>query len=195
MTGFWRLRAGVLILVGALAVHHGRYAFATSEHERELAAAHSYLPWLAGAAAVLLFMAVVQLAAYRGRADGCFGPRLPRAPTLWLGATTSLFGVFGAQEGLETLLFRGHLPAPADVLGAGGWTAVPFAVAAGGVIALLLPGAATALRWALGRRGRPVMRQVPRAPMPLRPPLLAAARSVLARRVAGRGPPALSLST
>ena len=68
MTGIWRLRAAILILVGALALHHGRYAFATPEHEHEVVAAHAYLPWLAGASAMSLFSAVVQLAAHFGRA-------------------------------------------------------------------------------------------------------------------------------
>ena len=113
---------------------------------------------------------------------------------LWLAATGSLLGVFGAQESLETLLSHGHLPGLADLVGAGGWTAVPLAVAAGGLIALLLRGAATVLRWALGRRRRPVVRHAPPALLAPRRPLLAARRSVLARRLAGRGPPAVSLS-
>lgn len=70
MTAVWRLRAAILTLVGVLAVHHGRYAFATAEHEHELARAHVYLPWLACAAAVLVFLAVVQLAAYLRSDDG-----------------------------------------------------------------------------------------------------------------------------
>ena len=194
MTGIWRLRAAVLILVGALAVHHGRDAFATPEHEHELAAAHSYLPWLASASAMLLFLAVVQLATYLGREGAGPGPQLPRARTLWLAATGSLLAVFAAQESLEMLLSHGRLPGLADLLGAGGWTAAPLAAAAGALIALLLRGAATVLRWALGRRRRPVVRQAPLALLAPRWPLLAAARSVLARRLASRGPPALSLS-
>ena len=195
MSGIWRVRAALLILAGALAVHHGRYALATVEHEHELAAAHGYLPWLAGAATVLLFLAVVQLAVHLGRAGEAPGPELPRPCVLWLAATVCLLGVFGAQESLETFLVHGHPPSPSDILGAGGWSAVPLAVAAGGLIALLLRGAATVLRWALGRRRRPVVRQAPPALLAPRRPLLAASRSVLARRVAGRGPPAVSLST
>ena len=194
MTGIWRLRAAILVLVGALAVHHGRYAFATPAHEHELATAHAYLPWLASASAVLLFLVVVQLAAVLGRAGERSGPELPRTRTLWLTATLSLLAVFGAQESLELVLSHGHLPEPAELLGGAGWTAIPLAVAAGGFIALLLRGAATVVRWALGRR-RPVIRQAPLTLAAPRRPLLAAARPVLACRLAGRGPPAPSLGT
>lgn len=193
MTGIWRLRAAVLTLVGAVVVHHGRYAFVSPEHEHELAAAHTYLTWLAPASAVLLFLAVTQLVAYLGRTGDGAAPRLPRARTLWLAGTATLLAVFGAQESLETLFSHGHLPHVADLLGAGGWTAIPFALAAGGLIALLLRGAATVVRWALGRQRRPV-RQAPLALLAPRSPVLAAPGSVLARRLAGRGPPALSLS-
>ncbi|HYI19092.1 MAG TPA: hypothetical protein VD836_10305 [Solirubrobacteraceae bacterium] len=195
MTGIWRLRAAILILVGALVLHHGRYAFATPEHAHEVVAAHAYLPWLAGASAMALFLLVVQLATHFGRAGVGDGIELPRARTLWLAATLSLLGVFGAQESAEWLLSHGRLPELADILGAGGWTAVPLAIVAGALIALLLRGAATVLQWALERRRRPIGRQAAPAPLVPRPPRLAAARSVLARRLAGRGPPALSSST
>lgn len=194
MSAIWRVRAALLILVGALAVHHGRYTLAPVEHEHEVAAAHGYLPWLAGAAAVLLFLAVVQLAVHLGRAGEDPGPELPGPRVLWLAATVCLLGVFGAQESLETFLVHGDPLAPLDILAAGGWSAVPLAVAAGGLIALLLRGAATVLRWALGRRRRSVVRQAQLVLLAPRRPLLAAARSVLARRLAGRGPPAVSLS-
>jgi hypothetical protein len=193
MTGVWRLRAAVLVLVGMLALHHGRYVFATAEHEHELAAVHRYLPWLASASGVLLFLAVVQLVAYVAREDADPGPELPRGRTLWAAATGTLIAVFVVQESLETLLTHGHLPALAELLGAGGWSALPLAVAIAGLIALLLRGAATVLQWALGRR-RPVIRRAPSARLAPRRPRLAVARSVLARRLAGRGPPAVSVS-
>ena len=195
MTGIWRLRAAVLILVGALALHHGRYAFATPEHAHDVAAAHAYLPWLAGVSAMALFLLLAQIAAHFGRPGTAAGLELPRPRTLWLAATVSLLGVFGLQESAEWYLSHGHLPDLADVLGAGGWTAVPLAVGAGALIALLLRGAATVLRWALGRRRRPLVRHAPPALLAPRRPRLAAARSVLACRLAGRGPPALPAST
>ena len=184
MSGIWRVRAALLILAGALAVHHGRYALATVEHEHELAPAHGHLPWLAGAAAVLLFLAVVQLAVHLGRAGEDPRAELPRLRVLWLAASVCLLGVFGAQESLETFLVHGHPPSASDILAGGGWSAVPLAVAVGGLIALLLRGAATVVRWAFGRRHRPVVRQAPLALLAPRRPLLAATRSV-ARRLTG----------
>ena len=194
MTGIWRLRAAALILAGALVLHHGRYAFATPEHEHELSAAHAYLPWLAGASAIVLFLTVVQFAAHIARAGTGPSLELPSGRSLWIAATASLLGVFGAQECAEWFLAHGQLPELADILGAGGWTAVPLAVAASALVALLLRGAATVLQWAQGRRRRPLLRLAPPAPLVPRPPRLAAARSVLARRLAGRGPPVLSAS-
>jgi hypothetical protein len=184
MTGVWRLRAAALTLVGALVVHHGRYAFASHEHEHAVAAAHRYLTWLAPVAAVLLLLAVAQLAASLGGRRAERRPALPGVRTLWPAATATLLVVFGAQECLETLLAHGTLPGTGD----GAWTALPFATAAGGAIALLLRGAQEVVRWALGRarRARRPAAAVVAAP---RAAVLAAPRSVLGRRLAGRGPP------
>lgn len=188
MTGIWRLRAAVLTLAGVLAVHDGRYLFATPEHA--LATAHVYLPWLVSAAGMLLFFAVAQLAANLGRPGGR-APELPRVRTLWLIATMTLLCVFGAQESLETAFAYGRLPELADVLGSGGWAAVPLAVAAGGVIAVLLRSAATVVRWASTRARSPVGRTPVALEVPCAP-LLTPRGSVLARCLAGRAPPVLS---
>jgi hypothetical protein len=183
----WRLRAAVLTLAGAVAVHQGRDLFASASHEHELARVHMYLTWAAPASGVLLFLAIMQLAGRAGRAAGV--PMLPRMRTLWLVGAATLLLVFCAQESLETLLSEGRVPHVGDLLGAGGWTAIPLALAVGGLIALALRGAATVLRWAAARRRRPLVRRARAAPLAPAPPVLAAARSVLARRLAGRGPP------
>ena len=193
MSVAWRLRAAILTLIGILAVHQGRYLFAPAEHEHELSTAHSYLVWLAPASAILVLLAVLHLAVHAGRARDADRPQLPGTRTLWPTVTTALLGAFAAQESLELVLSHGHLPELADLLGGGGWTAIPFAVAAGGAIALLLRGAARVVRWVAGRRRRALARQhAPLAhPLP-RSPVVAVPRSVLARRLAGRGPPVLS---
>lgn len=49
----------MLTLVGALAVHQGRYVLVPREQDHELAAAHTYLSWLMPVAAALLFVTVV----------------------------------------------------------------------------------------------------------------------------------------
>jgi hypothetical protein len=189
MSRLWRLRAAVLTLVGALGVHEGRYLFAPPEHEHALADAHAYLGWVVPLAGALLFLAVVQVGVRIGRPEG--EGTLPAARALWLGATASLLTVFGAQECAEAFLSHGHLPLLADVLGAGGWVAIPLCIAAGGLVALLLKGAAEVLRRALARRAPrrpPVATVCPRA----HAAVLVPRASVLARQLAGRAPPALS---
>lgn len=191
MPGVWQLRAAVLTLVGVLVVHHGRYLFAPPEHEHQLSAVHSYLVWLTPLSGVLVFLVLLQLALFAARAGGeDHGP--PGFRVLWPALTTAMLSAFGAQEGLELFLIHGHLPGLADLLASGGWTAVPFAVAAAGVAALLLRGAARVVRWAAARRRRTRPRRTPTVIRFPRLPLLGAPRSVLARRLAGRGPPVLS---
>jgi hypothetical protein len=181
----------VLTLVGVLGVHQARFLFAAPEHEHAPAAAHAYLTWLTPVTGVLLFLAVTELAAHIGRLDDEGVPRLPRARTLWLSATITLLCVFGAQESLETFFSHGHLPALAEPLGNGGWTVVPFSIVAGGAIGVLLRGAATVVGWVLARRAHTRRGAAPTSSPP-RPPALAPRASVLARRLAGRAPPALS---
>jgi hypothetical protein len=192
VTRIWHVRAAILTLVGIVAVHQGRYLFATPEHEHALSAAHGYLLWLTPLAAVLGLLGFVHLLAAASRARGGAGARLPGTGALWLAVTATLLSAFAAQESLETLFTHGAFPTFAELLGEGGWTAIPFAIAVGAVIALLLRGAAHVARWALWRGRRRVVRQAPLALALPRPAVLPAPRSVLARRLAGRGPPALS---
>lgn len=188
----WRARAAILTLVGVLGVHEGRYMFASPEHEHELAGAHAYLTWLLPAAGVLLFLAAAQLAARVARPDGgSVELRLPPPRVLWMTATATLLCVFVAQETVESALTHGHLPELNDIFGAGGWVALPLTVAAGALIAILLRGAATVLRWALRRsEHRPRRMTAAAAVAPARVVVLRG--SVLARRLAGRGPPAVA---
>lgn len=189
VTAIWRLRAAVLTLMGVLGVHQGRYLFATHEHEHALSHAHAYLTWLGPLAGALLFLAVVQFAANM-HAGGDDSAALPRARSLWLAATGTLLVVFGVQESLETYFSHGHLTGLAGLLGAGGWTALPLALLAGGAIALGLRGAASVARWLL-RRAERRARPLARTSIPCIP-VLVPRSSVLARRLAGRAPPLLS---
>jgi hypothetical protein len=190
VTGIWRFRAAVLTLGGLLLLHQGRYLLAPREHDHELHGVHVYLGWLMPLAAALLFLAIAQLAVTLRRGGRGSGPRLPSAPTLWAAATVTLLTAFGVQETLELTAVHGHLPEVADLLGHGGWQVVPLALTIGGAVALLLRGAARAIAWALRRRpplartAGPVARR-PRAP-------LASRGSVVARNLAGRGPPSLA---
>lgn len=194
MTGIWRIRAAVLTLLGALAVHHGRYAVAEPHHGGEYAAAHAYLNWLAPAIAVALFLATLELGVRLARPGRPAREReLPGARAMWAVATASLLTVFIGQETLESFFAHGHLPALGEILAAGGWTAIPLAMLAGAGVAVLLRGVAAAVRWAAVRSLRRPSRRRPPLAFPVAP-VLAAPRSVLARRLAGRAPPAGALS-
>ncbi|HEU4658476.1 MAG TPA: hypothetical protein VFR97_13165 [Capillimicrobium sp.] len=190
MTGIWRLRATVLTVLGVVAVHQGRFLFASEAHEHELAPVHGYLPWMTAAAAALLFVLMVQLVASLERPDrGAL--RLPSGWVLWGVATTALLSAFVAQETVETALVHGHLPVFAELMAGSGWVAAPLSLVVGGLVALLLRGAAKVVRWVCSGR-RPQRRR--RLPLVV---VVAEVRcaprgSLIARRLAGRAPPVLS---
>ena len=191
MTGIWHLRAALLTVFGTLLVHEGRFMVADSGHGHARESVHGYLAWLTPVVAVLLFLAAVQLLAHLRRSQGDGAPRLPRVRTLWIVGTVALLGAFTAQEFVEAFLSSGHPPHVADVLGPDGWVVLPLAAAAAGGIALLLQGAATVVAWALAR-SRPRRRPVFVRPAARPEAVLVPRASVLARRLAGRAPPALS---
>ena len=185
MTGIWRLRALVLVLVGALGVHQARYLLVPPDRYHDLVAVHGYLVWLMPLVAGLLFVATVQLAARIRYAER---PELPSPRVLWLTATVSLLAVFVVQEAIELTVAHGYLPGPGELADHVGWQLVPLAAAVGGAIALLLGGAAAAVRSVLARRAAPGKHRL--LPGPFHSSLLRAPRgSVLARNLAGRAPP------
>src|SRR4051794_33072098 len=132
MTLAWRLRAALLALAGALAVHEGQALFAAPEHEHALAGAHAYLAWLVPATGALLVLACSHAATHVLGGGRCAVPTLPRAGVLWATAAGGLTAAYFAQESLETLLTHGHLPVAAELLAHGGWIAIPLAAPAGG---------------------------------------------------------------
>ncbi len=188
MTGLWRLRAAVLTLVGALIVHQVRYLLAPPEHDHQLVAAHGYFTWLMPLAAALLFVTLAQFAVWIRRAEGGDGHELPSFGALWIGAGFSLLTVFGIQETLEVTAAHGQWPTLTELGGAVGWEVLPFVVAVGGLLALLLRGAAHVAAWA-SRRHRHQPRPRARAVLGPRPPVVIAPACVLARFLAGRAPP------
>lgn len=191
MTGIWRLRAAVLTLAGAIVVHQARYLLAPPEHDHQLVAAHGYLTWLMPLAAALLFLTLAQFAVWMRRAEGGDPHGLPSFAALWIGASLSLLTVFGVQETLEVTAAHGQWPTATELGAALGWQVLPLVVAVGGVLAVLLRGAAHVVAWAVRRhrhRPRPRGRVVP---VP-RPPVVIPPACVLARFLAGRAPPALS---
>jgi hypothetical protein len=180
----WRLRAGVLVLVGALVVHELRYVLA-GRHQDEHA--HVYMPWVLVVACALLALAVAELAARLAIRVHRGAESPPAAGVRWLAVSSLLMGIFAGQEIAEQLLAHGHVDVAASVVSGGAWLAVPLAFATGAVIALLLRGAEALLARLRTRGSRP--------PRPLAPSRNRLARSrrprppVIACHLAGRAPP------
>ena len=146
-------------------------------------------------APVLLVLAVIALvfAFVRAMRGLELEPRSVAFGPAWQRSTLALQAVYATQELAEGWLAAGHPPGVAAVLGHGGWTAFLIAIAVGAVVALLLRGAAAAVRWAASRhRARPPVPAPALRDAPLPDPPLLTALAPLARGDAGRAPPALA---
>jgi hypothetical protein len=182
------LRAGALLAAGSLAVHELRYQLGYGGEGA--VGGHGYLTWLAPLVALTLAAACGVWLARIGRgsdraADGGRG-------LTWLGASASLLLTYVAQETVEALAAPGH----PGLLAHGGWVVVPIALAVGAAVSLLLRGARAADRAAAtaARPWSPLRLSALAPPVFLRPAAapLAPRPRVLARRLAGRGPPLAS---
>jgi hypothetical protein len=179
------LRAGALLAAGALAVHELRYMVGYGD--AAAAGGHGYLIFVAPLIAVALALACGVWLARVGR-DAAYA----RGTLTWLGASASLIGVYLVQETIEGLAATGH----PGLLAHGGWTALPLAFAVGALVALLLRGvhAADQAAAAVAHPWSPHT-IAPGAPRDFALPCAAPAAPrprVLARRLAGRAPPATS---
>lgn len=192
-----RARAAALLPLASLGVHDLRYRLAYGgDAGHQLARqGHSYLGVVKPAIGVLCALVAADLVARLARAwrlGDAGEARLSRS-RLWVLATVALIAVYFGQELLEGAIFAGHPGGLAGVLGAGGWTAIPLSLAAGGLLTLLFAGARAAVR-ALAARGR--RSTALRAPLHVRR-LPAAARfgrpAPLASASAGRAPPRLAV--
>jgi hypothetical protein len=180
------LRGAGCLSIGLLVVHQLRVlAGPSSEH-------HAPFSALAVPSLVLLVGALVALAfelagVRRGRAPT---PKCLSIRRAWLMATLALLVLFVAQELLEGLFLHGHVGGLAGVYGLGGWTALPLAIAMGGIVALAVVGMHSALR-------RAADTGVSREPTALASRAHAAATwrpaGVLARKLASRAPPAATV--
>ena len=172
-------------------MHELRYRLAGVEaHD----AAHAYVPWLQIVVATVALSAVVEfgvrlrrLVGWRERTVG----EPPPARVLWPVLTAALLILVGGQEVAELRWLGDEHHGPQlfhELISDGGWLLAPLSLLAGGICALLLRGAAALARilaWkAPRRRPRGVRRLVVR--FGWRP-----VGDVLARRLAGRGPPLL----
>jgi hypothetical protein len=188
--------SAALLAVGALALHQLRYLLAyggqaSAELERQ---GHSYLdtaaPLLVAAAVALLVVSVLVPATLR------LAPVLARdicATERAAGYAAALLLVYFTQELTEGLLAGGHPAGVAGVLGAGGWLALPLAMALGALASIArgwLYRAERSLATALARPGLP--RAQRRAPAPALAPARPALSSLGLRFGLARRPPPLA---
>jgi hypothetical protein len=180
------LRAGAMLAAGSLAVHELR--FLAGYGGEGAVGGHSYLDWAAPLVALVLAAVCGVWLARVGRATGAQS----RSALTWLGASTVLIATYVVQETIEGLTSPGH----PGLLAHGGWIVIPAALAVGALVAAMLRGAqaaddaaAVAARpWSPLTLAFPaattsaVPAVAPRAPRP----------RILARRLAGRGPPLAS---
>jgi hypothetical protein len=153
-------------------------------------AEHAYLHTVTPLVLALLVVAaaefgllLVHASAYPREAGP--GPSLCQ---LWVSASAALVAVYATQETLEGYLGGDLTAGLARVFGAGGWIVIVLALAIGGLIAILLRGSAAALERVASRQRRVApadgsFRLLP--PLPCR----GATLNVVARFLAGRGPP------
>jgi hypothetical protein len=181
-----RLRVTALIAAAALALHQLRYLPA-GDHGGS-AAGHSYLPFAGLAAALLLAAAGAQLVRVIARRRAGAAARELPFRLAWPLAALALFTTFAGQELLEGMLANGRAEGLPAVFGAGGWVAVPLAVALGALVAAALAGARAVVRAAAARRAPLAARRAPRLGRALSR-AAAPARGLIAAHLAGRAPP------
>ena len=186
------VRLAGVIAPSALVLHELRYLIGFGHHAHEALAerGHAYLPLAGGLAGLLFALAAAQLIVALDRARRT--ARAEEPPSLvqiWLVLAVALVAVYTGQELLEAALTSGRDVSPAAVLGNGGVSALPLALAIGALAALLVRGAGRRVAL-MARRDRPR----PARPAPLTPRRRVAPEltptSVIARHLAGRAPPA-----
>jgi hypothetical protein len=180
------LRVGATLAAGSLAVHQLRFLIGFGDDNA--VGGHGYLTWLAPLLALALAGACGVWVARVGRSTGA----RPRTTLTWLGASASLVATYAIQETIEGLSSAHH----PGLLAHGGWIALPAALAVGALVALTL-------RAAHAADDAAAVAAHPWSPLRLavatpEPSALAVAAPVaprpriLARRLAGRGPPLAS---
>lgn len=190
--GAWRVRALLAVLAGGLLVHELRYRLAGVEVDQ---AAHGYMPWLQLVVGVLVVAGVVEFAVRLARLVGR-GPDVrggpPPARVLWPVLSVILLVLVAGQEAVELRWLGAHDDHEllGGLLAHGGWLIVPLSVLVGGLCALVLRGAAVLAR-AVARTTLRCRRSAALATIAAASGWRPVGR-VLARRLAGRGPPLLA---
>lgn len=195
MSRGFTLRAGALLAAGALLVHEGRYLVGYGHQADDAIASqgHGYLTWIMPLIVLALAVAGGALVARLARAGASDAARSWAFRRGWFGATASLLSIYSVQESIEGALSPGHPGGVAALVGNGGWSALPIALAVGALIALLARGARaaesvaaeaihpwTARTLTVPREGRTSLPHVP--------DVLPRTR-VIAFAIAGRAPP------
>jgi hypothetical protein len=127
------LRLAALLAIGAPVLHQLRYLLVGTSGELAQQG-HGYLADLLPALAVLVLS--VALATLIRGTEGASPARapLPRRIAMF---SIALLAIYAGQESLEGLLAAGHPGGPGELLGAGGWIALPLAIGIGALAALL----------------------------------------------------------
>ncbi len=131
------LRVALLLLLGALGVHEGRYRLAYGSQSSEVLAGHGhgYLMVLAPIISVAVGLVFAQALVSVARVTDAGSRRQVRVRRLWPASTCALLSLYVGQELLEGVLAAGH-PGWSEVFGAGGWFAIPLSLLFGGFVAL-----------------------------------------------------------
>jgi len=180
------LRAGAMLAAGSLAVHQVRFLAGFGGDGS--VGGHGYLNWLTPLLAVALAASCGVWLAHVGRSAGA----RPRPALTWLGASAALVATYAVQETVEGLTSPGH----PGLLAHGGWIVIPAALAVGALVAATLRGAQAADD-AAAEAARPwspltLGFAAPEASAVRVASPLAPRPRILARRLAGRGPPVAS---
>jgi hypothetical protein len=156
-----RLRLASLLALGAFGLHQLRYLLAYGGDSGRALAEHGH-DYLASALPVVAALALAALlaTALRIRLGAGLGDVSWSRRSAFCAA--ALLAIYAGQELLEGTLAAGHPTGPAALLSAGGWLALPLALALGTAVALavrLLEGIEVALS---RRRLRRPLRRAPR---------------------------------
>jgi hypothetical protein len=153
-------RSAALIALAALGVHQLRYllAYGGGAHGELARQGHDYL---FGALPILAGFAIATLAAglLRAAITSSPSPALASARTRAVIYAAGILAVFVVQETTEGVLFAGHASGFAAAVAAGGWLALPLALAFGSLCTLLDGGLALVERSVALAAGSPPPRR------------------------------------
>jgi hypothetical protein len=183
-------RGFVLFPAAAFAVHQLRFelGYGSGSNAALAAQGHGYLDSLAPWVGILLALGFGSFLIRLVRASAGERAGAPRrTPAKLVGvAWLLLLAAYVVQEWLEGVFAAGHPSGFAGVFGHGGWWAVPLSGLAALLVAALLR-LAEAVVEAVSPDSRPLFHGTEAVLRPV--PATVAARSPLARRLAGRAPP------